>query len=131
MREIRRAPTLPPEEGEAGMGRAVPLLAALGLIVLLATTLPAIAEHRRLLGQHAQLVRETEAVEARLAAWRSQVRDAETLGYLRMRTVKHMAYDGLQYRARRERELAAGQGAVETPKRAVGTAVAVQAAAGR
>jgi len=99
-----RAPTLP-------LGRAVPALAVLGLFVLLFCTLPAIAEHRRLLDDHARLQRETHAIEERLARWRRETRDAWTLGYLRMLEAKRLAWNGQRYLETRDAELAAAAAA--------------------
>jgi hypothetical protein len=120
MRADRSLPELHPVAATAApLGRAVPLLALLGLAVLLFCTLPAISEHRRLLRDHERLTRETQAVEGRLSQLRREVRDAQTLGYLRMRAAKRLAWDGQHYLARRDVELAA----------AAAAAVARQAAA--
>ncbi len=95
----------PTRDAAPPLGRAVPLLAVLGLFILLFATLPAITEHRRLLTDHARLLRETEAVEARLERWRRETRDAQTLGYLRLAESKRLAWNGRQYLARRDAAL--------------------------
>ena len=131
MRARRSLPELHPvATAAAPLGRAVPLLALLGLAVLLFCTLPAIAEHRRLLRDHARLTQETQTVEARLTQLRRELRDAQTLGYLRMRAAKRLAWDGQHYLARRNAELAAVARA--TPARATpaGAAGAADAVAG-
>lgn len=112
MRAHKALPELHPATATAApLGRAVPLLSLLGLAVLLFCTLPAIGEHQRLLRDHARLTRETQAVEARLSQLRREMRDAQTLGYLRMRAAKRLDWDGQHYLARRDAELAAAAAA--------------------
>ena len=104
----RRLQELRPSHTPAeGLGRASPLLAALGLVVLMLCTVPAIAEHKRLLAEHARARATTEATEEALARLRRELRDDATQRYLRVRARERLAWHGRTYLKRRDARLAA------------------------
>ncbi len=90
---------------------AVPVLAVLGLALLLLCTLPAVRAQQRLGREHARLRAETRATEAEVERLRREVRDGTTQQHLRIRATRELLHRGGRYIEARDRRL--GRGPVE------------------
>ena len=84
---------------------AVPVLAALGLAILLLCTLPAVRAQQHLAREHARLQAETRASAAEVERLRRELRDGRTQHYLRVRATRELLHRGAGYIAERDRRL--------------------------
>ncbi len=84
---------------------AVPVLAALGLAILLLCTLPAVRAQQHLAREHARLREETRATAAEVERLRRELRDGTTQHYLRVRATRELLHRGVGYIEARDRRL--------------------------
>jgi len=90
------APGLPP---------AVPLLAALGLGVLLLCTVPAVHAQRQLEGDHARAARDVRQAEERVESLRRELDRGAEAGYLRIKATRTLLHRGATYIRDRDEQL--------------------------
>lgn len=87
---------------------AVPVLAALGLAILLLCTLPAVRAQQRLEREHARLRAQMRAATAEVERLRRELRDGTTQRYLRIRATRELLHRGGRYIEARDRRLGRG-----------------------
>ncbi len=109
--EGRLAPgrRLAPEGRREGLPASVPLLAALGLVVLCVCTLPAVHAQRQLERDHARLGRETRAAEERVERLQRELRTGTEQRYLRAKATRELLHHGSDYIRERDRKLGQDQ----------------------
>ena len=84
---------------------AVPVLAALGLAILLLATLPAVRAQQQLANEHRRLRAQTRATAAEVERLRHELRDGTTQHYLRVRATRELLHRGARYIEERDRRL--------------------------
>lgn len=87
---------------------AVPVLAALGLAILLLCTLPAVRAQQHLERKHGRLRAETEAAAQEVERLRQELRNGTTQRYLRVRATNELLHRGAHYIETRDRKLGRG-----------------------
>ena len=107
----RKAAGLPPEQeteqiaAAAGLPAAVPLLAALGLAILVLCTLPAVHAQRHLERDHARVAAETREAEARVQRLRQELSSGARQQYLRIKATQTLLHRGERYIRERDARL--------------------------
>ena len=84
---------------------AVPLLAALGLAILVLCTWPAVRTQQRLEQEARRLRAETRAAEAEVERLQRELRDGTTQHYLRVRARQELLRRGSRYVEERDERL--------------------------
>ncbi len=86
----------------------MPLLAALGLTVLVLCTLPAVHAQRQLERDHARVARETREVEERVQRLRRELDRGARQDYLRIKATRTLLHRGSTYIRDRDAKLGKG-----------------------
>lgn len=94
-----------PSAAAAALPGAVPLLAALGLAILVLCTLPAIHAQRNLERDHARVAKETREAEARVQRLRQELSSGARQRYLRIKATQELLHRGAQYIRERDAKL--------------------------
>lgn len=100
-------PVLRPEEPAAAQAlpAAVPLMAALGLAILIFCALPAAHAQRRLERDHARVALETRKVEQRVERLERELRSGTQQRYLRIKATRTLLHRGAEYIQQRDARL--------------------------
>ena len=84
---------------------AVPLLAALGLAVLVLSAVPAVSSQQRLQREQARLEREAAEIEVQLDGLRRELRDGHARRYLHIKATRALLHRGASYIQERDLRL--------------------------
>lgn len=108
----RRAPDAAPvllpaaNPSRAALPPGVGLMAVLGLVILLSSTLPSVRQHVALMQAHRRLQREVAEASARAESLRQELRAAAQESFLRTKAMRRLWHQGGRYIAERDARLA-------------------------
>ena len=84
---------------------AVPLLAALGLLILVVSAVPAVGSQQRLERERARLERDARQIEHHLDSLRRELNDGRARRYRRIKATRALLHRGASYIRERDARL--------------------------